>query len=167
MIDQSHNLKGKIEAMVQTVVTAQELYLKAALVDREQLAELAAVLRPGGRRRAVPRRILAGCAPAGGGLARGARPARRSAGCAARQRLCGARRTRARKPPLGGEQLCVKADQRYGYATLDSLQLSDSEMMQRSGDKRLPKTKIKRLYLIPILSKALDVIELLEQDQRR
>jgi len=28
----------------------------------------------------------------------------------------------------------------------------------------LPKTKIKRLYLIPILSKALDVIELLEQD---
>ena len=40
MIDQSHNLKGKIEAMVQTVVTAQELYLKAALVDREQLSEL-------------------------------------------------------------------------------------------------------------------------------
>lgn len=40
MIDQSHNLKGKIEAMVQTVMTAQELFLKAALVDREQLAEL-------------------------------------------------------------------------------------------------------------------------------
>ncbi len=39
MIDQSHNLKGKIEAMVQTVVTAQELYLKAALIDREKLAE--------------------------------------------------------------------------------------------------------------------------------
>ncbi len=40
MIDQSHNIKGKMEAMVQTVVTAQELYLKAALVDRERLAEL-------------------------------------------------------------------------------------------------------------------------------
>jgi L-rhamnose isomerase/sugar isomerase len=40
MIDQSHNLKGKIEAMVQTVVTAQELWLKAALVDRERLSEL-------------------------------------------------------------------------------------------------------------------------------
>src|SRR5271170_2861072 len=40
MIDQSHNIKGKMEAMVQTVVTAQELYLKAALVDREKLAEL-------------------------------------------------------------------------------------------------------------------------------
>jgi L-rhamnose isomerase/sugar isomerase len=40
MIDQSHNLKGKIEAMVQTVMTAQEIYLKAALVDREQLSKL-------------------------------------------------------------------------------------------------------------------------------
>ena len=40
MIDQSHNLKGKMEAMVQTVVTAQELYAKAALVDRARLAEL-------------------------------------------------------------------------------------------------------------------------------
>src|SRR5277367_4863471 len=40
MIDQSHNLKGKIEAMVQTVVTAQELYAKAGLIDQQQLAEL-------------------------------------------------------------------------------------------------------------------------------
>lgn len=40
MIDQSHNLKGKIEAMVQSVVAAQELYARAALVDRRRLAEL-------------------------------------------------------------------------------------------------------------------------------
>jgi L-rhamnose isomerase/sugar isomerase len=40
MIDQSHNLKGKIEATIQTVCTAQELYAKAALVDRERLAHL-------------------------------------------------------------------------------------------------------------------------------
>jgi L-rhamnose isomerase/sugar isomerase len=40
MIDQSHNLKGKMEAMVQTVASAQELWLKAALVDREKLALL-------------------------------------------------------------------------------------------------------------------------------
>jgi len=40
MIDQSHNIKGKMEAMIQTVVTAQELFLKAALVDRERLTEL-------------------------------------------------------------------------------------------------------------------------------
>jgi L-rhamnose isomerase/sugar isomerase len=40
MIDQSHNLKGKVEAMVQTVVTAQELYAKAALVDQSRLAQL-------------------------------------------------------------------------------------------------------------------------------
>jgi L-rhamnose isomerase/sugar isomerase len=40
MIDQSHNLKGKMEAMVQTVVAAQELYAKASLIDQERLAEL-------------------------------------------------------------------------------------------------------------------------------
>ena len=40
MIDQSHNLKGKMEAMVQTVATGQELWLKAALVDRVQLERL-------------------------------------------------------------------------------------------------------------------------------
>jgi len=37
MIDQSHNLKGKIEAMIQTVTMAQELYCKAALVDYGEL----------------------------------------------------------------------------------------------------------------------------------
>ena len=42
MIDQSHNLKGKMESMVQTVMSAQELWLKAALVDRDKLAELQA-----------------------------------------------------------------------------------------------------------------------------
>jgi L-rhamnose isomerase / sugar isomerase len=40
MIDQSHNLKGKIEAMIQTVCTAQELYAKAAAVDHERLQGL-------------------------------------------------------------------------------------------------------------------------------
>jgi L-rhamnose isomerase/sugar isomerase len=38
MIDQSHNLKGKIEAMIQTVTTAMELYAKAALVDHKTLS---------------------------------------------------------------------------------------------------------------------------------
>ncbi len=37
MVDQSHNIKPKIEAMIQTVTTAQELYAKAALVDHEAL----------------------------------------------------------------------------------------------------------------------------------
>jgi L-rhamnose isomerase / sugar isomerase len=40
MIDQSHNLKGKVEAMVQTVVMAQELFAKAALIDQDKLAGL-------------------------------------------------------------------------------------------------------------------------------
>jgi L-rhamnose isomerase/sugar isomerase len=40
MIDQCHNIKGKMEAMVQTVMVAQELFLKASLVDRQKLSEL-------------------------------------------------------------------------------------------------------------------------------
>ena len=39
MVDQSHNLKPKIEAMIQTATTAQELYLKACLVDRVKLRD--------------------------------------------------------------------------------------------------------------------------------
>ncbi|MEO6828269.1 MAG: TIM barrel protein [Acidobacteriaceae bacterium] len=40
VIDQSHNMKNKVEAMLQTVVTAQELYAKACLVDHEKLMQL-------------------------------------------------------------------------------------------------------------------------------
>ncbi len=46
MVDQSHNLKGKIEAMIQTVCTAQELYARAAA-------------RGPRRPREAPRRVLA------------------------------------------------------------------------------------------------------------
>jgi L-rhamnose isomerase/sugar isomerase len=38
MVDQSHNLKNKIEEMIQTVMTAQEMYAKAAIVDYPALA---------------------------------------------------------------------------------------------------------------------------------
>jgi L-rhamnose isomerase/sugar isomerase len=38
MIDQSHNLKPKIEEMIQTAVSAQELFAKASLVDHASLA---------------------------------------------------------------------------------------------------------------------------------
>ena len=37
MVDQSHNLKPKIEAMIQTVTTAQELFAKAAIVNHDEL----------------------------------------------------------------------------------------------------------------------------------
>jgi L-rhamnose isomerase/sugar isomerase len=40
MLDQSHNVKGKIEATLQSVITAQELFAKACVVDRTRLAEL-------------------------------------------------------------------------------------------------------------------------------
>ncbi len=38
MVDQSHNLKGKIEEAIQTVTMAQQLFAKAALVDYEALS---------------------------------------------------------------------------------------------------------------------------------
>jgi L-rhamnose isomerase/sugar isomerase len=38
MVDQSHNLKPKIEAMIQTVMTAQEHFAKSLLVDHKALA---------------------------------------------------------------------------------------------------------------------------------
>jgi L-rhamnose isomerase / sugar isomerase len=37
MIDQSHNVEGKIDAMIQSVVNIQTAYAKALLVDRERL----------------------------------------------------------------------------------------------------------------------------------
>jgi L-rhamnose isomerase / sugar isomerase len=40
VIDQSHNIKNKVEAMVQTILSAQELYAKACLVDHARLAQL-------------------------------------------------------------------------------------------------------------------------------
>jgi len=42
MVDQSHNLKPKTEEMIQTVMTAQEIHAKAAIVDHERLAALQA-----------------------------------------------------------------------------------------------------------------------------
>jgi len=39
MVDQSHNLKPKLEAMVQTVCEAQKLFAKAHAVDRKALAK--------------------------------------------------------------------------------------------------------------------------------
>jgi L-rhamnose isomerase/sugar isomerase len=44
MVDQSHNLKPKVEAMIQTVTTAQELFAKACLVDRKKLLDAQARL---------------------------------------------------------------------------------------------------------------------------
>lgn len=38
VVDQSHNLKEKVEEMIQTAMSAQELYAKAALVDHAALA---------------------------------------------------------------------------------------------------------------------------------
>ena len=39
MIDQSHNIEPKVEAMLQSVLNCQEAYAKALLVDRERLGD--------------------------------------------------------------------------------------------------------------------------------
>jgi len=39
LIDQSHNVEGKIDAMIQSVVNIQTAYAKALLLDRSRLAE--------------------------------------------------------------------------------------------------------------------------------
>src|SRR5207253_9050990 len=39
MIDQSHNIEPKIEAMIQSVINVQMAYAKAQLVDRTALSE--------------------------------------------------------------------------------------------------------------------------------
>jgi L-rhamnose isomerase/sugar isomerase len=44
MVDQSHNLKPKIEAMLQTVIFTQEIFAKALLVDRAELRDRQAAL---------------------------------------------------------------------------------------------------------------------------
>jgi hypothetical protein len=87
MIDQSHNLKGKIEAMVQTIVTAQALYAKAALVDLDRLAARAGRQPPGAggvlsAGRLCHRRAADDCR-----VAHSEGPSRRSTGCAVAERL--------------------------------------------------------------------------------
>jgi L-rhamnose isomerase/sugar isomerase len=39
MIDQAHNVEGKIDAMIQSVVNVQTAYAKALIVDRRRLCE--------------------------------------------------------------------------------------------------------------------------------
>ncbi len=90
MIDQSHNLKGKIEAMIQTVTMAQELFSKAALVDYERLAKAQRASRSG-----TGGILFAGCIRDGrkacdSRLARVERASGRSDGSVPEQRLPGA-----------------------------------------------------------------------------
>ncbi len=98
MIDQSHNLKGKMEAMIQSVVTAQELYARAALIDFNRLAELQDRCQPRRSRRALPLRILDRRAPRHPRVASAPRPHARPARRARRQRLRRSHQPRAPRP---------------------------------------------------------------------
>src|SRR5260370_25941006 len=83
-------------------------------------------------------------------MARAERAAGGSAGCAGRERLRAAHQCRTRRE-----------DGACRFVRVVCWEESSDPAGRRNH--RLAKTKIKRLYLIPILSKALDVLELLEQ----
>ena len=71
MIDQSHNLKGKVEAMVQTVVQAQELLCQGGPGGSGATGYIAETMQAGGGGGALPLRLLGGCAPVGARMASG------------------------------------------------------------------------------------------------
>ncbi len=97
MIDQSHNLKGKMEAMVQTVAMGQELWLKAALVDREELEHLQDRCELVAAEELFRGAFWRDVRPTGQGMAPGTRAARRSAQGPGRERIRAAHKRRARR----------------------------------------------------------------------
>ncbi len=96
MIDQSHNLKGKIEAMIQTVTTAMELYAKAALVDHETLAAHQQRCALVDAENCLQGRLLHRRPPGDSRVGAIQRPARRPDGRLPPERLPGADHRRAR-----------------------------------------------------------------------
>ena len=89
MVDQSHNLKGKIEAMIQTVTTALELYAKAAIVDHEKLAMCQSKCALVDAENLHQGRVFHRCAPSHCRMGQIKRPARKSHGSLPRKRLSG------------------------------------------------------------------------------
>ena len=57
MIDQSHIIKPKVEAMIQSVLNIQMAYARALLVDRPALAEAQAEDDASGMRRNFAQRL--------------------------------------------------------------------------------------------------------------
>ena len=97
VIDQSHNLKGKIEAMIQTVVMAQALFVRAALVDCAPLSAAQRLERSRPGRDVSAGRLRHRRAPAHCRVAHSEGPAGRPDGRVSAKRLSGANHTRTRR----------------------------------------------------------------------
>ena len=95
MVDQSHNLKGKIEAMIQTVTIAQQLFAKAALVDIENSPRLSRIVTLWARNPAAGR-VCDRRSPGDTGMEIFKRTAQRSNGSISAERLPRAHHERAR-----------------------------------------------------------------------
>ena len=87
MVDQSHNLKPKIEAMIQTVMTAQKLFAKACLVDRDKLRDAQARMDIVAAEDVPARCVLHRHPAAAGRVAQGPQAPRQPARCLPRERL--------------------------------------------------------------------------------
>ena len=90
MIDQSHNLKGKIEETIQTVTVAQQLFAKASLVDHEALSSAQTDCDLIAIGISLTGCIQYGCSPGNSRMARIQRLASRSLKGISRERIFGA-----------------------------------------------------------------------------
>ena len=108
MVDQSHNLKGKIEATVQTDRDGAGTLFEGRAGRSQKARGIAARLRPGRRGRALSRHFLERRASFDARVARSSRSAGGPAGGAAFRGICGACGARAGKSQLDRGQLRIK-----------------------------------------------------------
>ncbi len=87
MIDQCHNVEGKVLPMIYSVVNCQEAYARALTVPRQELAALQESRRSDGRPPDAHRRLPHRCASAADAGARGDGRAARPVRSLSRQRL--------------------------------------------------------------------------------
>lgn len=102
MIDQSHNVEAKIPAMIRSVLNVQEAYAKALLVDADALAGRQTAGDVLGAYDVLLDAFAADVRPRAGGVAGGARPARRPDAGIHGERLHGAGGGGARGRAGGG-----------------------------------------------------------------
>ncbi len=102
VIDQSHNLKGKIESMIQTVMQAQALAAKAALVECEALASAQQASDLVRAESCLQDAFACDVRPAIARVARGAGPAVRSDGRVPAERLSRAHHQGTIRAPRAG-----------------------------------------------------------------
>ena len=101
MLDQCHNIEGKIPGQIRSVLNVQEMTARALLVDTAALDGRTASGRCPRRQRGPDGRVLHRRPPRAGGMARVTGPARRPDGRLRRQRIPGTHQCRTPGRPPG------------------------------------------------------------------